>query len=67
MGIYGVLRDSGMTSAVYLLLRGQGCEPVLGEGLFSRVRERFLWSRGEGLYVVSRGHGLCARVRHDQD
>ncbi len=67
MGISGVLGDIGMTSAVHFLLRGQRCYPVIMGGLIGPVRERVLWGRGEGLYIVSSGRGLGARIRHDQD
>ena len=67
MGIPRVLRDIRVTSSVALLLRGKGCELVMGGGIGMLLKDGLLRGGGEGRNVFSRGHGLCARVRYDHD
>ncbi len=55
IAISRVLGDIGVTSTRDPLRRGQGCEPVVADGIISLVRDGFLWGGAYGLYG---DHGL---------
>ncbi len=59
MAISGVLGDIGVTSAGDLLRRGQGCEPVVAEGIIIPARDGFL--RGGACICI---HSVSGMVHH---